>query len=518
MFGWGFTPQAMAQGTTWQPPSGIPFPSFGILETARAVPSPWLVPTAGFYYVDASALTSTDLSNPYGTPAKPRKTIPSPLPAGAVVELHGIHAVDQSSTRAIRSAGTASAPVFIRGASALQRPRATGCWEVWGSYFVIENIEFVGCSMVVLFGDTHHAALRHSEIYGNPNKGGLKIVGWNGGLVNDVLIWNNKIHDNGDVNASYDQDVHGILIGEDVSRAWVVDNQLYRNSGDGIQISAGSAAKQASTHHIFVGRNDAHDNKQGGFWTKQAVDVIFSQNRSYRHRPSNSSVGACMGGQYAPELVWYINNAIWDCDHGIQLASDNGLGVGRYQFFIGNIITRIHDSDGGFQTGSAWQNCAISLPGGTVRYVLENSIYDVDSAVCSPSTARLYLVDNLIESVRADGHHLMFDQQSSADGLIAGGNIFAPNLRVGINGQNHVYSTPQLPVKGQNNVVSSAGWVAPLLGDFRLSPTSPARDHGVMDRMGVWEFYQSRYGVPLSRDFMGISRTAAPDAGAVEYQ
>ena len=40
------------------------------------------------------------------------------------------------------------------------------------------------------------------------------------------------------------------------------------------------------------------------FWAGlRTVDVVFSENLCYAHRPSNSSFGACMGMQYAPERV-----------------------------------------------------------------------------------------------------------------------------------------------------------------------------------------------------------------------
>lgn len=506
-----------AQTPAWTPPLGIPMPPFGISETAPPAPSPWIAPTAGFYYVDETAAGSTDASNPYGTPARPRRTIPIRLTAGSVVEVHGRYSHGHTSPYSILSVGTPDAPVFIRGVSPTERPVITGCWETWGAYFVIENVEFAECGNLVLFGLTHHAALRHSDVHGTPSTGGLKVVSWDGDPVTDVVLWDNTIHDNGDVHAAYDQDVHGILVGGGVSYLWVVDNELYRNSGDGIQISAGSAAWQATTHHIYVGRNVAHDNKQSGFWTKQAVDVIFSQNVSYRHRPGNSSLGVCMGGQYAPEMVWFIANAMWDCDFGIQVASDNGLGYGRYLFFIGNIIFRIHDSNGDFQPGSAWQNCGISLPGGTYRYIAENDLSDVDSGVCTQDyQGRLYLFDNVIQSVRPDGHHLMFDHQQLADSTMAGGNLFAPDFRFAIGGDNTVYSTPEQPVTGQNNLVTDVGWVAPAAGDFRLTASSPARGHGVMNTLGIWEYFQARYGVGIALDFYGASHTTPPAAGAVE--
>ena len=159
-------------------------------------------------------------------------------------------------------------------------------------------------------------------------------------MIDNVVIYNNTIHDNGNVNANTDQDVHGISVTDHVNHLWVVDNQLYRNSGDGIQIVRRPAQQAATTHHIYVGRNVAHHNKQTGFWVKQATDVIFSQNVSYGHRPSNSSMGQCMGGQYAPDWVWFLYNRLYDCEYGIALMSDDGEP--SHTFVIGNVIHNIH--------------------------------------------------------------------------------------------------------------------------------------------------------------------------------
>lgn len=508
-----------AEAQSWQPPVGIPAPAFGITQTAPPSPSPWILPTAGFYYVDSTSNAATDVSNAYGTPAKPRRTIPISLPAGAVVVVQGVYSYAHTSPRGIVAAGTSAAPVFIRGVSAAARPHATACWEVSGSYFVVENLEFSDCGAIVFLSRTHHAALRHSEVDGTVAGGGVGIQSWNGGLINDVVLWDNQIHDNGDAKASFDQDVHGIAVGARASNVWVVDNTIYRNSGDGIQINAGSASLQATTHHIYVGRNDSYENKQSGFWVKQAAHVVFSQNRAYRHRPSDSSLGACMGSQYATDHVWFIDNAMWDCDYGIQIASDAGLGTGTMAFVIGNVITRIHDSNGGFETGSAWQNCAISLPGGTNRYVMGNSIYDVDSGVCVPHQhGVLYLYDNLIQKVRANGHHVMFDSDVMAEKMDARSNLFAPNLRFGISGSHLFYSTPEPVSRGENSLVLDVGWANPVGGDFHLKSSSPARDMGLMMTTGVWEYFRRRYGVELARDLYGTARGASPDIGAAEYR
>src|SRR5262245_35403597 len=175
---------AVAQ-TAFTTPLGIPTPSFGITQVARQQPSNWATATPGFYYVDATLSAATDLSNPYGTRAKPRRTIPTSLPAGAVVELHGTYSTYHGSPATIVSAGTASAPVFIRGVGATSRPTATSCWELAGSYYVVENIRFAGCGSVVLLAPTNRGALRHSEVQGNVSGGGVGIVSWTGGSIND---------------------------------------------------------------------------------------------------------------------------------------------------------------------------------------------------------------------------------------------------------------------------------------------------------------------------------------------
>ena len=107
------------------------------------------------------------------------------------------------------------------------------------------------------------------------------------------------------------------------------------------------------------------------------VDVVFSQNVTYGNRPSNSSAGAGLGFQYAPDYVWFLFNHVYDSDYGIATGSDSDLGTGTESFFIGNLIHDIHDSDRDFKPLTAWHNCGISLPGGVNRYVVNNTLVNV---------------------------------------------------------------------------------------------------------------------------------------------
>ena len=212
-----------AASAQWTPPIGIPAPSFGVSEAAPPSPAPWVSPTPGFYYVDASQAGNTDSSNPYGTPARPRSTIPTALPAGAVVELHGTYDASHASPATLVAAGTAARPVFIRGVSASSRPLARRFWEVKGTYLIIENIEFgpqpdqSDTGSLVIRLPASHVVLRHSDLHGTLDSGGLGIVNWEVpygevyGARRHRQRRRLRQHDSRQrhVNATYDQDNHG---------------------------------------------------------------------------------------------------------------------------------------------------------------------------------------------------------------------------------------------------------------------------------------------------------------------
>ena len=405
----GISIQTSAQ-VPWTPPIGIPVPSFGIAEVAPALPSPWTTETSGFYYVGGGSD-----SRGYGTPAAPRATIPSPLPAGSVVVLAGTYAVNHESNR-IEPQGTASQPVWIVGAS--PRPTVTEKWIVIGSHYMIENIDFAWANSsrngkLILAGS--HGVVRNCDLRGDTNEGV-------GGLVpygSSIVVWKNHIHDSGDLNAIYDQDNHGISVGEDTSYLWIVDNEIARNSGDGVQINAGSVEAQARTHHIYVGRNKAHHNKQSGLWTKQATDVIFSENEVYGHKASRSSYGQGTGFQYAPSYVWFLYNNVHDNEFGIALSSNSDLGNGTESFFVGNVITNTHAP--GYSAANAWSGGAFMFAGGVNRYLTKNKVSDADVGVNVAGAGRVFAADNEIGSFFFQDPQTTRDLCGSGTVRVAGG-------------------------------------------------------------------------------------------------
>jgi hypothetical protein len=517
-----------ARAAVWLPPVGIPAPSFGINEVARATPSPWTVSTPGFYYIEPTKAGSTDTSNPYGTPAKPRRTIPWTLPAGAIVELHGTYDQSHGSPATIVAQGTAANPVFIRGVSAVGRPIVREFWEVKGNYMIMENLEFgpkpdlSSTGGMVIRLPASHVVLRHSDMHGTSWGGGLGIVNWEvgygelytgPGVIDNVVVYNNTIHDNGDITATYDQDVHGIGVGDHVNHLWVVDNQLFRNSGDGIQINAAIQASAASTHHIYVGRNVSHHNKQTGFWVKQSTDVIFSQNVSYGHRPSDSSMGQCMGGQYAPDWVWFIYNHLYDCEFGVALMSDNDEF--SRTFVIGNVIRNIHRTVSGNSAGDAWGPSAIMMSGGYERHVVNNTIYDVDSGVnIATPVGSLDLVNNIIANVTLAGaSHMILAYSVLAASTALHHDLLFGDPRISTGGdQVHLTASQLAQVQ---SLSSNPQFVNAAAGDFHLLSTSPALGAGAVN--GAYATFQQRYGLSIATDIEGSPRPATGYAlGAYE--
>jgi hypothetical protein len=517
-----------ADAAAWAPPIGIPAPSFGINEVARAVPNPWTTATAGFYYVDATKTGATDNSNPYGTPAKPRVSIPTQLPAGAVVELHGTYDFSHSSPATIVPQGTSANPVFIRGVSSTSRPLARSAWEVKGTYAIIENIEFgpkpdqSDTGSLVILLPSSHIVLRNSELHGTLSGGGLGIVNWEvpygvpytgAGVIDNVVIYNNSIHDNGDVNATFDQDVHGIGVSDHVNTLWVVDNQIYRNSGDGIQINA-QPGQDKTTHHIYIGRNVSHDNKQTGFWVKQATDVILSQNQSYNHRPGNSSNGSCIGGQYTPDYIWYIYNNLHDCDYGVARMSDDGLGNAMHTYVIGNLIHNIHASQAS-NPSDAWGPSAVMFAGGSEVHVVNNTIYDVDSGVniATPDTT-VDVADNIIDSItQPAASHMILDFSSLAAVTAFTRNLLYPDARLDWGDGQMRPTAAQLA--SWKSLSADPKFVSATGGDFHLQSTSPALGAG--DVNGVYATFQSRYGISIAKDIEGTPRPVSAYAlGAYE--
>jgi hypothetical protein len=487
---------------------GIPEPPFGIHEFAPATPNPWSQSTAGFYYVDES--TGTDNNNANGYPARPRKTIPQNLPAGAVVEVHGTYSNNHSSPNKIGGTGTAMNPIFIRGVSQANRAVVTNRWEIKASYLIMENLLFADADgnlsggqlgSPTILAPAHYIALRDSEVTGNLGDGGVGVVSWENSFIDHIVIYRVKVHDNGDYHAAFDQDCHGILVGAYASYVWVLENEMYLNSGDGIQI--GGRDTTNPPNHVYVGRNRSHQNKQTGFWVKNALDVFFSENEAYGHVPSGSSPGAGLGWQYDSDRVWFLFNNIHDNTIGIAGGSSDATS-GSEIYVIGNTIR--NTTSWGIEE---W-NLAASV------FMINNTIYNVSGGIAADNNQALVIASNIISSVGSGNH-----------AEVANSLAFRTTIHHNLFGSGSAKILWNATTYNSLGTFSSAtgacggcregnpSFVNPLVGNFFLAPNSPAVNTGVID--SVYSTFLSLYGIDISKSADGSARPASSwDMGAFE--
>lgn len=506
----------------WTPPIGVPTPVFGINDTAPATPSPWTTPTAGFYYINEA--TGNDTSNPFGTPAAPRQTIPEPIPAGSVVEIHGTYTQVKTFPHNVQLNGTISQPIFFRGVDSNTKPVFHNYIEFRGSYFIVENIDFAftnsgaGRYQIGVY-DSDHGAIRACDIHGTIDGGAMSVQGFVVGSVpvTQFVVYNNFIHENGDyaLDSPIDQDVHGISLGAHVDHFWIVDNEMTHNSGDGTQIGAGEA-NRTTLHHIYVGRNVSHANKQTGMWVKQATDVIFSQNTSYGHRNSGSAPGGGMGGQYSPTRFWLLYNTIYDNNRGIHIASSQTSG-GAEVYLIGNLIyDHVNDTE----------NIGMSIWDFSSAYIVNNTfVGNKFGQIEAPlgGTVGLLMYNNILTG-RVDTGSSSLDVYLSSAGSAAASQ-FQNNLVFQSSGERIQWAggTETLAAfqsrtgKGQNSVNTNPLFVDAAAKNFRLTASSPARDAGLVS--SVYATFQALYGLSIAKDIMGATRpiNGVWDMGAYEY-
>jgi hypothetical protein len=465
----------------WTPPIGIPPPQFGIEETVQSL---------------------------HGDPLYRTKTISGggdlagKMPALAAGDVLVIESGNYTLTRAAvwDHRGTSAGPIIVRGISPENRPiirmtQSADSLGFAGSYVIYENLDFdLGGIEAGLYTQGDHISFRNCDVHGA--EGTTNTAFYVGGTYN--VVYNNSIHDNGPLDGSGDPDFHGL--GASDHHNWIVDNEIYRNGGDGIQINAGDASVARSTHHIYVGRNDAWGNRQSGFWIKFCEDIILSENKAHGHRSSESSSGQGMGFQYGTERAWFIYNDIYDNEEGITIGSDGGPGGdgnGKDSYFVGNIIHGIQR-----QGLLSWETSSR-------KHAVNNIIYDADKGIdFFNAVAGTEVQNNLFASIASTD----IDLDSNK------GGIFAYNLcdegceMVDATCSDCCTGDPHfMDADGADNRAGTAD------DNFALMNSSAAIDKGTVS--GVYKTFQDTYNLSIAVDPTRSLRPqgSAWDIGAFEY-
>ncbi len=487
-----FALAALLAGSTafaaWTPPVGIPAPPWPAdLDVARpAFPSPWTAEAAGWYFVSSSGCS--DSGRTYGHPGAPRCSIPSSPAAGSKIVLNGTFAGDRS----LSFSGTSGSPVWVMGYSTSTPPTATGSWAVGGSYKIIDGIAFSSGSRDenLALGGSYN--MIRNLTFANTYSSNNGCVVYAGGTNN--VMHRCTISQSGDWQYSgSDVDRHGVKI-ESANGLWFVDSVFHHIQGDGIQVGDQNNAASA-INKVYIGRNQAHHNLQSCFWTKNATDVIMSENVCSDITFSPGGDGQGMGGQYDPKHVWFLYNTIYNTKAGIKV-SGASAGTGGPWYMIGNRIHAVQsDSCNNYDMG------ALSFRNSGGATMLFNTIHDVDMFVAVPTGTGITVRNNIFSSQRAAG-------------------CTALDVDVSFSHDYNLYSASgYVPGSEANKVVAAPQFVNAAAGNFALQAGSPAVNAANPAEEAAFAVFQARYGFSIKKDYAGTSRPQGTrwDIGAYEY-
>ena len=524
----------------WTPPMGIPDPGFGITTTHQMYsdpattydfglgPVPYPATANGPYthYVDVGGAAATDTGNPFGSPLKPRKTIPLNLPAGSVVEIHGgpysQGTFNGNAYIGVCGIGTATRPIFVRGVSAAMRPTFSRNVTVFGSHLILENINFNATNIGVRAdlspgaADSDHLVFRHLIMAGNSIASGFStaiggIGAWNDPnkpKVANVVVWDNTISDYGDWHQSAaENDYIGVSVdGYNASDVWILDNTISHMGGDSVRVGSNPVAAYPlyTSHRVYVGRNLLYENHENALDIKGIFDVVVSQNQMYGFSPSTSDPGAAIPIHYGCSNVWIVANKIHHSAVGIA-CSDAGE-----VYVVGNTFGDLGDGI------RFWSNAEIHMVGNTfVRFGLGIN-NNGNSAQPHP------LINNIFTGLsdKTSGYHIKL--QSGAAALSAMQN----NLIYEADGTFRVFwgaSYTSLGAfqaatgKGEGCVLGNPRFLDESNSDFRLNAASAARDSGV-SLSYYTGLFSSRFGSAINLDMGGVTRPTVGrwDIGAIQ--
>ena len=536
---------------TWKPPIGIPVPSFGIEETYRmydveSARNSALVykesESGGYYthYVDWTADGATDSGNPNGSSTKPRRTIPQNLPAGSVLEIHGGPYSGGSAPYGnnyfyISGSGTAEHPIFIRGVGKPIFQHMFGRFS--GRYIVIEGFEYLDTTLTT-WGDAanpngSYISIRNNEIHGSDAPSGRAV---SIGTSNDLVVYNNHIHQNGLIPYGDGHDFHGLAVTGTAQRIWIVDNEINGNDGDSIQIDdgpGGIGTIGVYPSYVYIGRNKLYNDRENAIDLKYCKHIIVSQNEIYGYNtnarvfgcdPNPREIHGSDGTAVLPcneggMLSWFIFNDIHD--NRIAFRLDDEEDVSPHDIYIiGNLIHRIEGQ-------------AFFVYSKQNDYIVANTIYDVGTGFWSyrgsdnsEGQSNHGFYNNIFCKINggySDSHrtypddYIYIGNSNSANKTYIENNIFYAGGGYQLGSYND-YDTVGIleyhePDRVKGCIEANPLFVDPQNGDFRLLPESPINNMETSDKtQEIFDLFLQLYGIDLTEDIEGIERTSSPPA------
>lgn len=280
-----------------------------------------------------------------------------------------------------------------------------------------------------------------------------------------------------------------------------------------MNIQTGEASGTDFPRYVYIGRNKMFENKEDYVDIKDGDDIIMSENTCYgMDTDHGDDAGAGVIIHEDSDYVWAINNTIHDCTIGIITTGSTNT------HFIGNVIFNIDGSTRPtFYYGGGVAMYFRSS--GTVS-AINNTIYNCDKGIQIATGVTSCDISNNIISNRSDGsaydimtasagetdvdHTLMWDGSSSR--IYWGGTTYSS-----VSAFNSATSEcTNCPREADPEYVSNGT-------DLSLQNSSPAVDKG--EAHPIYTAFFNRYATSIALDINRRSRPYNNlwDIGAYEY-
>jgi hypothetical protein len=397
--------------------------------------------------------------------------------------------------------GTETQPVLVVGQGPErilfdgEGDRANFDWD--GSYGILSHLDFFHMTRHRVRGD--HLVLEDVAVHNPPGSfidfnPVVSVIG------HDVLIHGSEIFHN---RRSTDVDSHGIQASEGSFNVWILDNELYDNNGDSFQ--GCHECFGTPPHHVYIGRNVMHEDRENAVDLKTIHDVVISENVMYGYGSSSTSGGdaVVIGSNgydrsinQGPRRVWVLNNEIRDSSTGIRVEGSEDV------WLVGNALTSLQV---GVQIDDKYHR-DIVVAGNTLQAVGDDGIRIYG---CQPET--LTILNNIVADV-AD-RHLELGGCSPPVVTLENNLLWGAELSVRVDGMQHRdLASLESTAFATMNLFADPGFEGATLVP---SETSPAVNAGAsLDSI----YAAFAYGPRIDRDRAGTPRPSggAQDIGAYE--
>jgi len=469
----------------YQYPIGIPELSWSDGETYlhplwSVAPENWQTAKdsgVNAYYIDNTHVDATNSSNEFGSPEKPRSTIPEiTYAAGSYVEIHGGPYVGGGQI-IFTAEGTVDKPVWFRGLSKEDAPEITGTTIVKGQYIFLENLRYTSKDNTLqlrtsMSSNLHHAVVRNSVFEGQGEAGGngsaIAIYGESPeNRFHDIVVFNNKISNMGNSYSDTDMyppgsglteenDFHGILVRSNVDRAWVLNNEIYELGGDSVQVGVASTGDENRASHTYIGGNKFYRNLENGVDVKEADHTIVSENNVYdwvQHKDNSSTGGAVVIHNNA-DNTWVINNIISNAASGVAVT-----GGSTNTWIVGNIIENIKrpDWDSDWNATSIYSSGpAIHFRGSSSGGAVNNTIKDASKPI-EMSSGSYSIINNIIYERNESAAYDIQIQSTGTDNVVSNNLIYNSDGSIKLEKVTCLYCLYDDPKFSNDNYVTDVG-------------------------------------------------------------